>query len=82
MKGRMRFLRGITNEMRQRRREQYLSLTRADLVDVEQRYFSEDAPERRVVIVGKDGDDLHEFSKNGFDMKRFISSETKEVSKT
>ncbi|KAI9905741.1 hypothetical protein PsorP6_013703 [Peronosclerospora sorghi] len=82
MKGRMRFLRGITNEMRQRRREQYLSLTRADLVDVAQRYFSEDAPERRVVIVGKDGDDLHEFSKNEFDVKRFISYETKEVSKT
>ena len=70
--GRMSFLRGITNEMRQRRREQYLSLTRQDLVNVARKYFSEeDTPNRCTVIIGKDGDDLHEFSDKGFNVQRF-----------
>ncbi|KAE9030259.1 Presequence protease [Phytophthora rubi] len=73
MKGRMGFLRGITNDMRQHRREQYLSLKRQDLVDVARKYFSEDAPEKSTVIIGKNGDDLHEFSDKGFDVQRFAS---------
>ncbi|KAH7463621.1 hypothetical protein PRIC2_006265 [Phytophthora ramorum] len=74
MKGRMGFLRGITNDMRQHRREQYLSLKRQDLVDVARKYFNEDSPEKRTIIIGKDGDDLHEFSNKGFDVQRFASS--------
>ncbi|KAG1700673.1 hypothetical protein DVH05_011534 [Phytophthora capsici] len=74
MKGRMSFLRGITNDMRQRRREQYLSLKRQDLVDVARKYFSEDAPEKHTVIIGKDGDDLHEFTDKCFDVQRFSST--------
>ncbi|KAF4044563.1 Peptidase M16C associated [Phytophthora infestans] len=71
MKGRMSFLRGITNDMSQRRREQYLSLNRQDLVDVANKYFGEFSPEKRIVIIGKDGDDLHEFSDSGFNVYRF-----------
>ncbi|KAG6973549.1 hypothetical protein JG688_00003476 [Phytophthora aleatoria] len=78
MKGRMSFLRGITNDMRQRRREQYLSLKRQDLVDVAQKYFGTDAPEKRIVIIGKDGDDLREFSDKGFDVQRFASAASPE----
>ncbi|KAL4157450.1 hypothetical protein PRNP1_006473 [Phytophthora ramorum] len=74
MKGRMGFLRGITNDMRRHRREQYLSLKRQDLVDVARKYFNEDSPEKRTIIIGKDGDDLHEFSNQGFDVQRFASS--------
>ena len=46
MKGRMSFLRGITNDMRQRRHEQYLSLTRQDLVDVARKYFRRYTPDK------------------------------------
>ncbi|KUF95442.1 Ras-related protein RABA5d [Phytophthora nicotianae] len=78
MKGRMSFLRAITNDMRQRRREQYLSLKRQDLVDIAQKYFGEDAPEKRTVIIGKDGDDLHEFLDKGYDVQRFSSTASPE----
>ncbi|RLN88426.1 hypothetical protein BBJ28_00027138 [Nothophytophthora sp. Chile5] len=71
-RGRMGFLRGITNDMRQRRREQYLALRRQDLVAAAQRYVGEDAAvSRTVVIVGKDGDDLQQFTARGFDVQRF-----------
>uniref|UniRef100_A0AAV1TQH3 Peptidase M16C associated domain-containing protein n=1 Tax=Peronospora matthiolae TaxID=2874970 RepID=A0AAV1TQH3_9STRA len=73
MKGRMSFLRGITNDMRQRRREKYLSLTRQELVDVASKYFNGDTPNRRTVIIGKDSDDLREFSDKGFDLRRYTS---------
>ncbi|CAI5712905.1 unnamed protein product [Peronospora destructor] len=72
--GRLSFLRGITNDMRQRRREQYLSLTRQDLVNVARKYFSKDMTNTRTVIIGKNGDDLHEFSDKGFNVQRFASS--------
>ncbi|POM67555.1 Metalloprotease family M16C [Phytophthora palmivora] len=78
MKGRMSFLRGITNDMRQRRREKYLSLKRQDLVDVARKYFTEDISEKRTVIIGKDGDNLHEFSDKGFDVQRFTSTASSE----
>ncbi|CAI5700416.1 unnamed protein product [Peronospora effusa] len=74
IRGRMSFLRGITNDMRQRRREQYLSLTRQDLVNVARKYFQEDTPDTRTVIIGKDGDDLYEFSDKGFNVQRFAST--------
>jgi hypothetical protein len=47
-------------------------------VDVARKYFSEDAPEKRTVIIGKDGDDLHEFSDKGFVVQRFASSASPE----
>ncbi|RLN55183.1 hypothetical protein BBJ29_006932 [Phytophthora kernoviae] len=78
MKGRMSFLRGITNDMRQHRREQYLSLKRKDLVAVAQKYFVEDAPDKQTVIIGKDGDDLQEFSAKGFNVQRFSSIDSAE----
>lgn len=74
VKGKMAFLRGITNEMRQQRREQYLSLTRQDLIDVAGRLFNAehgDNSASNVVIVGKDSVDLNEFSDKGFDVQRF-----------
>ncbi|CAI5739620.1 unnamed protein product [Hyaloperonospora brassicae] len=79
MKGRMSFLRGITNEMRQRRREQYLSLTRRELVDVAVKYFSGNVPNRRTVIIGKDSDDLLQFSNKGFDVRQYTSSTSSEA---
>ncbi|TDH70445.1 hypothetical protein CCR75_007687 [Bremia lactucae] len=74
MKGRMSFLRGITNEMRQRRREQYLSLKRDDLVRVARQFFTDDTPGKCTVIFGKDGDDLSKFSDKGFHVERVASS--------
>jgi presequence protease len=55
MKGKMSFLRGITNDMRQQRREQYLQLTKTQLVDVAQHYFNEKPPSH-VVIIGKESE--------------------------
>ncbi|CAH0481918.1 unnamed protein product [Peronospora belbahrii] len=75
MKGRMSFLRGVTNDMRQRRREQYLSLTRQDLVKVAHKYLSEEKMlEKRTVIIGKDSDNCQEFLDKGFDVQRFTST--------
>ncbi|KAJ0412331.1 hypothetical protein ATCC90586_009521 [Pythium insidiosum] len=68
MKGKMAFLRGITNEMRQQRREQYLSLSRVSLMEVAQHYFSEKPPSH-VVIVGKDGLSKEMKSQHYFDVK-------------
>ncbi|TYZ69264.1 hypothetical protein PybrP1_000637 [[Pythium] brassicae (nom. inval.)] len=69
--GRVTFLRGITNEMRQARREQFLGLSRAGLVDVAQRYFA--CPEAgTTVIVGKEGN-VKEFDARGFVAKQFSS---------
>lgn len=67
--GRMTFLRGISNEMRQARREQYLELTRSGLVDVAQRYFA--SPQAsNTVVVGKEGS-VKEFEEQGFAAKQF-----------
>ncbi|KAL7994518.1 putative metalloenzyme, LuxS/M16 peptidase, peptidase M16C associated [Plasmopara halstedii] len=74
MKGRMGFLRGITNDMRQRRREQYLSLNRQDLIKVAQKYFT-DTSTNCTVIIGKNGDNLHEFANKGFNVQRFQSQD-------
>lgn len=71
MKGKMSFLRGITNEMRQQRREQYLSLDKQQLVDVAQHYFV-DKPPSHVVIVGKESE-TKEMEKQFFDIKAFTS---------
>ncbi|KAF1331686.1 Metalloprotease family m16c, partial [Globisporangium splendens] len=72
--GRMTFLRGITNEMRQARREQYLQLQRRDLVDVAQKYFVAPAQTAgNTVIVGKEGA-MKEFEDRGFAVKQFSTS--------
>ncbi|GLE04708.1 hypothetical protein PINS_up013687 [Pythium insidiosum] len=68
MKGKMAFLRGITNEMRQQRREQYLSLSRLSLMEVAQHYFQEKPPSH-VVIVGKDGLSKEMKTQHYFDVK-------------
>lgn len=69
--GRVTFLRGITNEMRQTRREQFLELSRTSLVEVAQRYFA--TPDAgTTVIVGKEGN-VKEFQDRGFDAKQFAS---------
>jgi Zn-dependent M16 (insulinase) family peptidase len=58
--------------MRQRRREQYLGVTKPQLVDAAQRLFAR-SEEASVVIVGKDGGDelLQEFRDKQFSVQRF-----------
>lgn len=70
--GRMTFLRGITNEMRQARREQYLQLQRQELVDVAQQYFG-NPPAATTVVIGKEGN-MKEFEDRGFAAKQFSTS--------
>lgn len=76
-KGKMAFLRGISNDMRQRRREQYLGVTKAQLVDAAQRLFAR-SEHASVVIVGKDGGDeaLREFRDKQFAVQRFAMDAT------
>lgn len=75
-KGKMAFLRGISNEMRQRRREQYLGATRQQLMDAAQRLFA-NSERSNVVIVGKDSGDeqLNEFRDKQFAVQRFAMDE-------
>ncbi|GAB9467624.1 Metalloprotease family m16c [Globisporangium polare] len=71
--GRMTFLRGITNEMRQKRREQYLELNREKLVDVAQKYFASGSAaveNANTVVIGKEGT-MKEFEERGFAAKQF-----------
>ncbi|TMW58437.1 hypothetical protein Poli38472_009996 [Pythium oligandrum] len=69
MKGKMSFLRGITNEMRQERREQYLALSKTQLVDVATHYFAVKPPSH-VVIVGKESE-TKELQREYFEIKQF-----------
>lgn len=73
VQGNMSFLRGITNDMRQQRREQYLALGRQDLVDVALRTFGENdqtAKPSNIVIIGKETT-MAEFEAKGFATRTF-----------
>lgn len=69
-KGKMAFLRGISNEMRQHRREQYLNVNRQQLMDAAQRLFSR-SDGSNVVIVGKESANLDEFRSKQFAVQKF-----------
>ncbi|DBA05101.1 TPA: hypothetical protein N0F65_000789 [Lagenidium giganteum] len=69
MKGKMAFMRGITNEMRQQRREHYLRLTRQELVATAQKHFAT-KPAGNVVIFGKETL-MPEFQDKAFYTKQF-----------
>ncbi|TMW58436.1 hypothetical protein Poli38472_009995 [Pythium oligandrum] len=67
IKGKEAFVRGITNEVRQERREQFLSLSKTQLVDVAARYFGE-KPSSHAVIFGN-ASEAQELDRAGFHVK-------------
>lgn len=72
-KGRVAFLRGITQAMRQKRREQYLSVSLSELRQIAERYFQPIGEESRspTVIIGSDAA-ITEFKDKGFKIGSLI----------